>query len=112
VDNEAMQEANAAVALANALLAQLFPALLAAFQSEVEEVSLPLVPFMTAYVNRLKNVQKRCAPLLLAVVAAGHGGGHGGGDGCGEEAGCCAGGGLAHLHLRLHPRRRRRSLVL
>jgi hypothetical protein len=64
VDDEAMQEASASCALANTLLAQLFPALLAAFQSEVEEVSLPLVPFMTAYVNRLKNVQKRCGARL------------------------------------------------
>jgi hypothetical protein len=59
VDDEAVQEASAACNLAMQLLAQLFPALLAAFQSDVDEVALPLVPFMMAYVNRLKNVQKR-----------------------------------------------------
>lgn len=40
-------------------MAALFPAIMAAFKSDVDEVALPLLPFMHAYIARLKVLQKR-----------------------------------------------------
>ncbi|MEW5306130.1 MAG: hypothetical protein WDW36_008620 [Sanguina aurantia] len=59
VGDEAAVEANGAAALAASLMAALFPPVLAAFMSEDEEVSGPLLPFLVAYVARLKALHKR-----------------------------------------------------
>lgn len=59
VNDDAASEVSRASATASALLNQLFPALLAAFGSGVDEVALPLLPFMVAYVTRLKGLAKR-----------------------------------------------------
>ncbi len=59
VDGEAAQEASEATDAATKLLDQLLPAVLKAFRTAREEVALPLVPFLTAYVARLKMLHKR-----------------------------------------------------
>ncbi|KAF5841975.1 armadillo-type protein [Dunaliella salina] len=59
VDEDATQEASAAAASATQLLDTLLPALLSAFRSGIDEVSLPMLPFMSAYVARLKTLHKR-----------------------------------------------------
>lgn len=59
VDDEASREASAAAADANRLLEALTPAVLQAFASGIETVAMPLVPFISAYVARLKTLHKR-----------------------------------------------------
>lgn len=59
VTDEAAQEASAAVETAAGMLGALFPAILTAWQSGVEDVAMPLLPFMTAYATRLKTLAKR-----------------------------------------------------
>lgn len=61
VNDEAAVEATNASALASSLMAALFPPVLAAFMSEDEEISGPLLPFLVAYVARLKALHKRWA---------------------------------------------------
>lgn len=60
VDDEAGREAQAAMAAAGKLLEALTPAVLAAFCSGLEAVAMPLAPFISAYVARLKTLSKRC----------------------------------------------------
>lgn len=60
VTDEAAREASHAVDTAGGMLSALFPALMTAWQCGVEEVAMPLMPFMTAYVTRLKTLAKRC----------------------------------------------------
>ncbi|GFR43596.1 hypothetical protein Agub_g4693, partial [Astrephomene gubernaculifera] len=59
VSEEAASEAARASEAAAGMLSQLFPAVLAAFKSSCDEVALPLLPFMGAYVARLKGLAKR-----------------------------------------------------
>jgi hypothetical protein len=61
VDDEAGREATAVVEAAARLLEQLTPAVLQAFACGLEAVAMPLVPFINAYVARLKTLAKRCA---------------------------------------------------
>ena len=48
-------------------MAALFPAVLSAFRSGVDEVALPLMPFLHAYTARLKVQQKRCGMCVRGV---------------------------------------------
>jgi hypothetical protein len=64
VDDEAAVEVRAASELGNRQMAALFPTLLSAFRSGVDEVALPLMPFMHAYAARLKVQHKRSVGLL------------------------------------------------
>lgn len=59
VSDDAASEAGAASAAAAGLLDQLMPAVLKAFRSGRSEVAMPLVPFVLAYVARLKMLAKR-----------------------------------------------------
>ncbi len=59
VSDDAAAEAGRASEAASAMLSQLFPAVLAAFKSSCDEVALPLLPFLGAYVARLKGLAKR-----------------------------------------------------
>ena len=59
VDDEAAIEVKSATELGDRQMAALFPALLSAFRSGVDEVALPLMPFMHAYAARLKVQHKR-----------------------------------------------------
>ncbi|GAX84343.1 hypothetical protein CEUSTIGMA_g11765.t1 [Chlamydomonas eustigma] len=59
VDDEAAVEVKGGSELGSRQLAALFPVILTAFKSGVEEVALPLMPFMHAYTARLKVQQKR-----------------------------------------------------
>lgn len=60
MDDEAARDASAACDTANALLQALTPAVLDGFRSALDVVALPLVPFISAYVGRLKTLHKRC----------------------------------------------------
>ena len=55
VDAEASKEAAAACDAAQRLLDDLFPAVLATLSSPVEGVPMTILPFLTAYVNKLKR---------------------------------------------------------
>mmetsp|Transcript_5354 Transcript_5354/g.11718 ORF Transcript_5354/g.11718 Transcript_5354/m.11718 type:complete len:1077 (-) Transcript_5354:655-3885(-) len=68
VDDEAAGEVSSATAAANKLMEALFPAVLSAFKTCVDEVVLPLVPFMAAYVARLKTLHKRNVGLSAEAV--------------------------------------------
>jgi exportin-T len=59
VDDEALLEVSGATETANMLMSALFPSVLAAFKSRVDEISIPLLPFMSAYMARLKALHKR-----------------------------------------------------
>ncbi|GFH22225.1 tRNA exportin, partial [Haematococcus lacustris] len=59
ISSEATQDATAVANQASQMLDSLFPALLAAFRSEVDAVALPLLSFMSAYTARLKLLHKR-----------------------------------------------------
>lgn len=59
VTDEAFREASAVVDAATRLLDQLTPAVLQAFACGLEAVAMPLVPFVNAYVGRLKALAKR-----------------------------------------------------
>jgi exportin-T len=59
INDEASQEANAAAEAALQLLDVLTPAIIQAFCSGVLVVAMPLVPFISAYVARLKALSKR-----------------------------------------------------
>lgn len=59
VDEEASSEAGAACTAAASLLDQLFPAVLASLRTGNDEIAATAVPFLMAYVTRLKAVQKR-----------------------------------------------------
>ncbi|CAK0782799.1 hypothetical protein CVIRNUC_005994 [Coccomyxa viridis] len=62
IDSEAASEASAACTTAQALIVSLFPAVLSTLQSGDEEVEGALVPFLQAYVARLRAGQKRGSP--------------------------------------------------
>ncbi|GIL47531.1 hypothetical protein Vafri_4333, partial [Volvox africanus] len=73
VSDDAASEASRASETAARMLSQLFPAVLAAFKSSCDDVALPLLPFMVAYVARLKGLAKRgsgLSPETLAEVRA------------------------------------------
>lgn len=59
VDAEASADASAACAGASGMLDALFPAVLAALRAGHDEVAAAVVPFLLAYVARLRAVQKR-----------------------------------------------------
>ncbi len=59
VSDEAAADASRASDMAGRMLGALFPAVMAAFRSGVDDVALPLLPFMNAYVTRLKGLTKR-----------------------------------------------------
>ncbi|GBF91404.1 exportin [Raphidocelis subcapitata] len=59
VDDDAGREATAVVEAATRLLEQLTPAVLQAFACGLEAVAMPLVPFINAYVARLKMLARR-----------------------------------------------------
>jgi exportin-T len=59
VDDDAGREATAVVDAATQLLDQLTPAVLQAFACGLEAVAMPLVPFINAYVARLKMLARR-----------------------------------------------------
>ena len=59
VDGEAANEAQAAVSAAQSLIAEMFPAVLAVARNGDEDVRLSVVPFLQAYINKLKTTQKR-----------------------------------------------------
>ena len=59
VDDEANLEVRSYTEMGDRQMAALFPALLSAFRSGVDEVALPLMPFMHAYTARLKVQHKR-----------------------------------------------------
>ncbi|KAJ9528951.1 hypothetical protein QJQ45_000515 [Haematococcus lacustris] len=59
ISSEATQDATSVANQASQMLDSLFPALLAAFRSEVDAVALPLLSFMPAYTARLKLLHKR-----------------------------------------------------
>ncbi|KAG2493435.1 hypothetical protein HYH03_008254 [Edaphochlamys debaryana] len=71
VTDDAASEATRASQAAAAMLGSLFPAVMAALACGVDEVALPLMPFMGAYALRLKGLAKRpggLAPEALAQV--------------------------------------------
>lgn len=59
VDDEASREATLAAQAANRLLESLTRAALTAFCSGLETISMPLVPFISGYVARLRALVKR-----------------------------------------------------
>eukprot|EP00878_Enallax_costatus_P021623 GHUV01022908.1.p1 GENE.GHUV01022908.1~~GHUV01022908.1.p1 ORF type:complete len:615 (+),score=214.70 GHUV01022908.1:523-2367(+) len=59
VDDDASREATLAAQAANSLLESLTRAALTAFCSGVDTISMPLVPFISAYVARLRALVKR-----------------------------------------------------
>ena len=59
VDKDAAKEAATAVAACERIINELFPAVLATMQVEDDAVSMTMVPFLTAYVMKLKAEQKR-----------------------------------------------------
>ncbi|KAI7842372.1 hypothetical protein COHA_004011 [Chlorella ohadii] len=59
VDAEASADAASACAGASALLDALFPAVLAALRAGQDEVAAAVVPFLLAYIARLRALQKR-----------------------------------------------------
>jgi exportin-T len=59
VDDEAARDATLAAQAANRLLEALTRAALTAFCSGLDTISMPLVPFMSAYVARLRALTKR-----------------------------------------------------
>lgn len=59
VDDAAGREAASVVGAATSLLEQLTPAVLQAFACGLEAVAMPLVPFINAYVARLKLLARR-----------------------------------------------------
>lgn len=59
VDAEASSDAAAACSGASALLDALFPAVLAALRAGHDEVAAAVVPFLLAYIARLRALQKR-----------------------------------------------------
>ena len=59
VDDEAAVEVKRASELGSQQMEALFPAIMAAFKSDIDEVALPLLPFMHTYVARLKVLHKR-----------------------------------------------------
>ena len=63
VDDEAASDAKEAVAAAQALLHKMFPAVLATVLNQDEEVRLALLPFLQAYVNKLRHTLKRAGTL-------------------------------------------------
>ncbi|KAG1677608.1 hypothetical protein FOA52_010389 [Chlamydomonas sp. UWO 241] len=64
VDDAAMLEVKQGSELGGKQMAALFPAIMAAFKSDIDEVALPLLPFMHAYVARLKVLTKRNQGLM------------------------------------------------
>ena len=78
IDAEAASEANAACEGAQALIGSLFQAVLACVGAEDEETGGALLPFLGAYVSKIKAAQKRAGGTLLQVraclrhVTAGH----------------------------------------
>ena len=88
VPDEAAGEAARAVEAAGGMLAALFPAVLAAFGSGCDDVALPLLPFMSAYVARLKGLARRPAGLSPDTLGqVGVKWGEGAGEGGGQEGG-------------------------
>jgi exportin-T len=65
VDQEAAGEAAGVAAGAQSLLSALLPAVLEAFGSGNDAVALPLLPFLSAYVTRLKTLSKRYVAMSL-----------------------------------------------
>ena len=63
VNDDAASEARAAVSAAQALLAEMFPAVLATVRASDEDVKLGVVPFLQSYVGKLKGSQKRLGAL-------------------------------------------------
>lgn len=59
VDDDAARDATLAAQAANRLLEALTRAALTAFCSGLDTISMPLVPFMSAYVARLRALTKR-----------------------------------------------------
>lgn len=55
VDPEAMQEARDATNAALGLLSELFPAVISALHSNVDGVAMATVPFLLAYMQRIKR---------------------------------------------------------
>ena len=72
VDSEAAGEAAAACRAAAALLDALFPAVLAALRAGSDEVAAAVVPFLLAYVARLRAAHKRAPGGVLPADAAAH----------------------------------------
>eukprot|EP00879_Flechtneria_rotunda_P017634 GHRR01018485.1.p1 GENE.GHRR01018485.1~~GHRR01018485.1.p1 ORF type:complete len:825 (+),score=308.84 GHRR01018485.1:604-3078(+) len=66
VDDEAGRDAGAAAQTANRLLDSLTRAVLTAFCSGLDTISMPLVPFISAYVARLRALVKRGQQLPAA----------------------------------------------
>ncbi|CAD7697822.1 unnamed protein product [Ostreobium quekettii] len=60
-DKELAKEAAAAVATCEGIVDELFPAVMTVLQNDDETVSMTIVPFLTAYVTKLKAEQKRSA---------------------------------------------------
>ena len=63
VDLEAAVEAKAASAAAQALLRDMFPAVLAVVCSEDDAIRTAVIPFLQAYINKLKANLKRLSAL-------------------------------------------------
>eukprot|EP00951_Prasinocladus_malaysianus_P013380 scaffold101011_cov35-Prasinocladus_malaysianus.AAC.1 len=55
VDPEAMAEAQEATSSALGLLSDLFPAVISALHSQTDAVAMAMVPFLLAYMQRLKR---------------------------------------------------------
>ena len=70
IDGEAAGEAGAACEAAQGLVSSLFRPVLAAMGSEDEEVAGTLVPFLGAYVSKIKNGAKRAGALSQVLAPA------------------------------------------
>lgn len=59
VDKETAKEAAAAVATCEGIVDELFPVVMTVLQNDDNIVCMTIVPFLTAYVTKLKAEQKR-----------------------------------------------------
>lgn len=78
VGDEAAEEVQVASSLGSQQMQALFPALLSAFHSGLDDVALPLMPFMHTYIARLKVQLKRMAGPAHPAPHPQPGGGQGG----------------------------------